>query len=132
MKKEEFPTFLNERPAIIFGRDGRQLLILGIGLALAYLSWLRLGFFVHGNVIASDIAKGIIAAILIVSAAILAFVKVAARPLEEWAFIWLFYLVTPKVLLYIPAEVGGSDERQKEKPEVKSYDAEDDDDLDDD
>ena len=32
MQKEEFPTFLNEQPTIIFGRTGRELLIIVCGI----------------------------------------------------------------------------------------------------
>jgi hypothetical protein len=104
MKKEEFPTFLNEKPTIIFGRTGRELVIIMIGLGIAYLFWLRLGNFVHGSVILSDIAKGILAAIVVVIAIIIAFVKVATRQLEEWAFVWLFYTIIPKVYVFLPNE----------------------------
>jgi len=127
MKKEEFPTFLNERPAIIFGRDGRQLLIITIGLALAFFSWLRLGIFIHGNMIASDLVKGIIAIIIVLFAGMVAFVKVAARPLEEWAFVWLFYVIIPKVYLYMPAEVGILSEKPDDKQDKSDHVAADDD-----
>jgi hypothetical protein len=40
MKKEEFPTFLNEQPTVVFGRTTRELLIISIGLAGGYLIWL--------------------------------------------------------------------------------------------
>jgi hypothetical protein len=104
MKKEEFPTFLNEQPTIIFGRTGRELLIIAVGLGLAYLSWLRIGSIVPGSPLATTILKGILAAIIVVGGVIVAFVKVATRPLEEWAFVWLFYVITPKTYFYMPVE----------------------------
>lgn len=105
MKKEEFPTFLNEQPTIIFGRTGRELLVIVIGLAFGYLSWVSLGSFIGGNILLSNIVKGVIVAIIIVGAAVVAFFKVATRPLEEWAFVWLFYSIIPKIYLYVPEEV---------------------------
>jgi ABC-type nitrate/sulfonate/bicarbonate transport system permease component len=105
MKKEEFPTFLNEQPTIIFGRTGRELLVVAIGLGLAYVSWIRLGMLMHGNEIAIDSIKVIIAAIFVLSSVGVAFIKVATRPLEEWAFVWLFYTIVPKVYIYTPTEV---------------------------
>jgi hypothetical protein len=42
--------------------------------------------------------------IVVVIALLIAFIKVARRPLEEWAIIWLFYMLIPKVYIYIPVE----------------------------
>jgi len=39
MNKEEFPTFLNEQPKVIFGRTGRELLIIVLGIIGAYTLW---------------------------------------------------------------------------------------------
>jgi hypothetical protein len=39
-----------------------------------------------------------------------AFVKIASRPLEEWAAIGVFYFLTPKVYLYMPLEEAGESE----------------------
>ncbi len=117
MKKEEFPTFLNEQPTIIFGRTGRELLIVAIGLGVAYLSWLRLGTPIASSVIASDVLKGIIAAVFVVVSLIVAFIKIATQPLEQWAFIWLFYSIIPKVYLYTPVEVAVQSEKEDEEPE---------------
>jgi hypothetical protein len=104
MKKEEFPTFLNEQPTIIFNRTGRELLLIAIGATLAFSSWVDLGKVLHGNTIVVDVIKGLIAFILVVISLLIAFIKVATRPLEEWAAIWLFYVLIPKVYIYIPVE----------------------------
>jgi hypothetical protein len=133
MKREEFPTFLNESPTIIFGRTGRELLIITIGLGFGYLLWLRLGVFIAGNVIISDVVKGIFAVIILIGALIVAFMKVATRPLEEWALAWVFYIIIPKVYLYRPAEetvyIERAMEEEKKRASVKpaSHDEEDDD-----
>lgn len=127
MKKEEFPTFLNEQPTIIFGRTGRELLVIVIGLGLGFLLWVNLGSFIGGNVVVSDIVKGILVAILIVTAGIVAFFKIATRPLEEWAFVWLFYSIIPKIYLYIPEEVSVMvDLASDADVQVKSSDPDDD------
>jgi hypothetical protein len=39
VQKEEFPTFLNEQPTIIFGRTGRELLIIVCGIVTGYTTW---------------------------------------------------------------------------------------------
>ncbi len=136
MKKEEFPTFLNEQPTIIFGRTGRELLIIAIGLGMAYISWLRLGSVIHGNGLGTGIVKVVISLIVVAIAATIAFVKVATRTLEEWGFIWLFYTIVPKTYIYLPEEEGEpsneeSDE-QKKRTQVKKYSINDDDDFSDD
>lgn len=107
MQKEEFPTFLNEQPTIIFGRTGRELMIMAIGLTLAYVCWQRLGSFGLG---AGDLViKIVLAALSIIIAATVALTKVAGRPMEEWAFTVLFYFLTPKVYVYMPKEESEED-----------------------
>lgn len=104
MKKEEFPTFLNEQPKIIFNRTGRELVLIAVGATLAYSLWIDLGNVVHGNSIVVNLVRGLVALIVVVIALLIAFIKVARRPLEEWAIIWLFYMLIPKVYIYIPVE----------------------------
>jgi hypothetical protein len=104
MQKVEFPTFLNEQPTIIFNRTGRELLLMAIGATLAFSSWMDLGNVVHGNIVVVDLVKGLVALIIVVISLLIAFVKVATRPLEEWAMVWLFYVLIPKVYIYIPVE----------------------------
>jgi cell division protein FtsW (lipid II flippase) len=104
MKKEEFPTFLNEQPTIIFNRTGRELLLMAVGATVAYSSWIDLGNVVHGNIIVVNLVKGLVALIVVVIALLVAFVKVAQRPLEEWAMVWVLYVITPKVYIYTPVE----------------------------
>ncbi|GCE03478.1 PrgI family mobile element protein [Dictyobacter aurantiacus] len=134
MKKEEFPTFLNQKPAIIFGRTGRELLILAIGLALGYLSWLDISPSLTGSQILTDAIKIIIAAILVAAAAVVAFIKIATRPLEEWALAWIFYSIIPKVFIYMPAEESSilpetqGEGKEREKVRMSNDDDDDDDD----
>lgn len=104
MQKEEFPTFLNEQPAIIFNRTGRELLLIAMGATLAFGTWVDMGNVIHGNIIVSNVVKGLVVLIELALALVIAFVKVATRPLEEWAMIWLFYVLIPKVYIYVPVE----------------------------
>jgi hypothetical protein len=48
--------------------------------------------------------KGLLAIVPLVGSILVAFVKIASRPLEEWAAIGIFYFLTPKVYLYMPLE----------------------------
>jgi hypothetical protein len=99
MQKEEFPTFLNEQPTIMFGRTMRELLVIAIGCTLAYMSWQNLDGLGSGG--GTVIIKIIVAAILIILSIVVALIKVAGRPLEEWAFVLIFYFLTPKVYIYM-------------------------------
>jgi hypothetical protein len=104
VQKEEFPTFLNEQPTIIFNRTGRELLLIAMGATLAFGTWVDLGNVVHGNIIVVNVVKGLVAFIEVAIVLMIAFVKVATRPLEEWAMVWLFYVLIPKVYIYTPVE----------------------------
>jgi hypothetical protein len=106
MKKEEFPTFLNEQPTVVFGRTTRELLVILVGLTGAYLVWTNLGFFL-GSDIGALVIKGLFSTVPVIGSLIVAFVKIASRPLEEWAAVGVFYLLTPKVYLYMPLEEPG-------------------------
>jgi hypothetical protein len=103
MKKEEFPTFLNEQPTVVFGRTTRELLVILVGLTGAYLVWTNMGL-VLGSGIGALIVKGLFSTVPVIGSIIVAFVKIASRPLEEWAAIGVFYFLTPKVYLYMPLE----------------------------
>jgi hypothetical protein len=106
MKKEEFPTFLNEQPTVVFGRTTRELLVILIGLTGAYVVWTNMGLFL-GSDIGALVIKGLFSTVPVIGSLIVAFVKIASRPLEEWAAIGVFYFLTPKVYLYMPLEEPG-------------------------
>lgn len=103
MKKEEFPTFLNEQPTVVFGRTTRELLVILIGLTGAYLVWTNMGLFL-GSGIGALLIKGLFSTVPVIGSLIVAFIKIASRPLEEWGAIGVFYFLTPKVYLYMPSE----------------------------
>jgi hypothetical protein len=106
MQKREFPTFLNEQPTIIFGRTMRELLIILIGLALAYAIWTNLNALLPASNAAVIFCEGVCVIVILAVTLLVAFLKAAARPLEEWAMICLFYYVTPKLFLYMPDSDG--------------------------
>ena len=110
MKKEEFPTFLNEQPTVVFGRTTRELLVILVGLTGAYLVWTNIGMFMPGPDIGVMVIKGLFSTVPLIGSLIVAFVKIASRPLEEWAAIGVFYILTPKVYLYMPLEEPGENE----------------------
>jgi hypothetical protein len=112
MKKEEFPTFLNEQPTVVFGRTTRELLIIAVGLASGYLCWQHINL---DNVFLAVILRVICITLCVGLAVIVAFVKVSTRPLEEWAIVGFSYLVLPKVYLYIPPEEERGGEVEEEQ-----------------
>jgi hypothetical protein len=114
MQKEEFPTFLNEQPAVIFGRTARELLIIIIGLSTGYLLSQYVGNAIAVSATAGIALKVAIAAIPLILSVIMAFAKVATRPLEEWGLVWLFYSLIPKVYLHIPFEEDVTDKKAKD------------------
>jgi len=102
MKKEEFPTFLNEQPTVIFGRTARELLIISCGLVGAYVVWVRVGGLLPG--LSGSVLGIMLALIVVVGAFVVALVSVASRSLEEWFFCWLTFVMIPKLYLYRPLE----------------------------
>jgi hypothetical protein len=102
MKKEEFPTFLNEQPTVIFGRTARELLIIACSLVGAYVTWARVGGLIPAPL--GSILGIVLAVLIIVLAFVVAMVSIASRPLEEWFFCWLAFVMMPKLHLYRPLE----------------------------
>jgi hypothetical protein len=102
MKKEEFPTFLNEQPTVVFGRNMRELMVMLIGMALAYAVWVNVGALLPEASIGDLILEILCVVVVLIATLFVAFMKVASRPLEEWAIVGLFYYFMPKIFLYIP------------------------------
>jgi PrgI family protein len=102
MKKEEFPTFLNEQPTVVFGRTARELLFIACSIVVAWNVW-----GATEGVLGSPGALFLritLAALPAIFGIMLAMVYVGYRPLEEWLFVWLLYTFTPKIFLYKPLE----------------------------
>jgi hypothetical protein len=115
MKKEEFPTFLNEQPTIIFGRTGRELLIMVCGAVLSYKVWDDI-YSLLPSLIGTFL--GILLAIIIMLFfIILALVKIGYRPLEEWIFSWFIFVAIPKIYLYKPWEADVEYQAELERSE---------------
>ena len=99
MKKEEFPTFLNEQPTIIFGLNARQILIIVCGIVAAYFLWVRMAGLPGAGWFVLEVT---LIVLCLISSLIVALIPVASRPLEEWFFAWLLYSAMPKIYLYQP------------------------------
>jgi hypothetical protein len=102
MKKEEFPTFLNEQPTIVFGRTGREVLIIACGLVFSYQVWGDVSNLLAG--FAGTLLGILLVTIIVIAFLVLALLKVGYRPLEEWIISWFLYVASPKVYMYKPEE----------------------------
>ncbi|HZR38510.1 MAG TPA: DUF3487 family protein [Ktedonobacteraceae bacterium] len=119
MKKEEFPTFLNEQPTVIFGRTTRELLIIVCGLVAGYTAWGNISILLPGT---GGTVLGITCAVLLTLLSIaVALISIASRPMEEWLFCWLTYTLMPKLYIYKPLEENREDPAdEKSKNEQQS------------
>ncbi len=105
MKKVEIPTFLNEQPTVIFGRTGRELLIIACGSALGYDVWSNINL---AGSFSSIVVHILLTALPVLLSFAVALISIAGRPLEEWAFVLLLYLFVPKVYQYVPFDAEDS------------------------
>lgn len=89
----ELPLLLKQQARILFGLTGRQLLLITSGLAISVSLWqscssFQLPFFV---------LLGICSMPTVLST-LFAFVSIGTRPLEEWLFIVVIWMLTPERL----------------------------------
>ncbi len=120
MKKEEFPTFLNEQPTVIFGRTGRELLIIVCGIVASYTTWGSVNGAIPG--IGGQVFSGFMAALIVLASLVIALTNIASRPLEEWIVVWLTYVVMPRVYMYQPLEEEIDEDPNDEKNDSQRSD----------
>ena len=120
MKKEEFPTFLNEQPTVIFGRTARELLIIACGCVAGYTVWPHATALLPG---AGGVVLGIACAgIPALLSLVVALISIGNRSMEEWLFCWLTYVLIPKIYLYKPLEESVedfADEKNEKSKQIK-------------
>jgi type IV secretory pathway VirB4 component len=93
LKPIELPLLLNQQVRVLFGLTGRQLLFITCGLATGVSLWEYLS--PGGPSFSATLLVGCVCAIPALLAGVIAFVTMHGRPLEEWFFIWLAWLLTP-------------------------------------
>ncbi len=88
----EVPLLLKQEPTILFGMTGRQVLVMVCGLAIGFSLWQSLSFF--------QSLVGIIFLVCLcgIPAVLVAFLKIGTRPLEQWVFIVLAWMLVPEHL----------------------------------
>lgn len=97
VRRHEIPTHLNVEDKAILGLTVRQLTVLTVGLSSGYALWS--GW--------PELAVGVragLALTCVLLAAALALLRPRGRGLEEWAFVALHYLATPKSSTWRPRE----------------------------
>ncbi|HZU07214.1 MAG TPA: PrgI family protein [Chloroflexota bacterium] len=95
--RHEIPTHLNVEDKAFFGLSVRQVMVLTVGLSTAYglwTSWPEL----------SSLARAALAVMALAFALTLALVRPHGRGLEDWLFIVLHYLRTPRVAVWRPCK----------------------------
>ncbi|GHO42797.1 PrgI family mobile element protein [Ktedonospora formicarum] len=122
MQKEEIPTFLNEQPKVIFGRTGRELLIIVCGIVAGYSLWGNIQDFISAQW--WSVTSIIIAVIPTIIAFIVALFPIAERPIEEWVMCWFLYVSMPRLYIYKSSESEPEDSNRsivtQQKTRVKS------------
>ncbi len=88
----EVPLLLKQETSILFGLTGRQVLTFVCGVAVGFSLWQSIPVF------QSFFGVVLLVCFCIVPALLIAFVKVGTRPLEQWLFILLAWMLTPEHL----------------------------------
>ncbi|GCE09515.1 PrgI family mobile element protein [Dictyobacter aurantiacus] len=96
--KHKIPIHLEVSDHIILGLTTRQLLLIGSGVALDYTLWSSLSFLNGSD--AGLVCNALCSLVPVVIGVAAAFLRPAARGLEQWAMVWLLYLLTPKTYLW--------------------------------
>ena len=96
-RRHEIPTHLNVEDKAFIGLSVRQLMNLIVGLSTAYAIW-------NGWPSLPLPVRATLAGACLLAALALTLVRPGGRPLEEWAFVALHYLATPKTSVWRPRE----------------------------
>ena len=96
-QRHEIPTHLNVEDKAFFGLSIRQVLYLVSGLSASYALWNQWPNAPLG------LRLGLASANLLVTLAFI-LIRPGRRGLEEWAFVALHYLATPKTSTWRPRE----------------------------
>ena len=96
-RRHEIPTHLNVEDKAFIGLSVRQLMNLIVGLSTAYAIWN------DWPGLPLPVRAAMAGACLIVALA-LTLIRPGGRPLEEWAFVALHYVATPKTSVWRPRE----------------------------
>ena len=103
-RRHEIPTHLNVEDKAFFGLTVRQLTVLTVGLSTGYALWSG------WPELAPGVRAGLAVACFLLATAF-ALVRPGGRGLEEWVFVALHYLATPRASTWRPREPDPADWR---------------------
>ncbi len=95
--RHEIPTHLNVEDKALFGLSVRQVMLLIVGVSLAYGLWNQLPDLILPLRLGTAI-------IVFLTFAAVALLKPGQRPLEEWLFVVVHYASVPKLAVWYPIE----------------------------
>ena len=95
--RHEIPTHLNVEDKALFGLSVRQVMLLIVGVSLAYGLWNQLPDVVL------PLHLGLSALVFLAFAAVALF-RPGQRPLEEWLFVVAHYALVPRLATWYPTE----------------------------
>jgi hypothetical protein len=101
-RRHEIPTHLNVEDKAFAGLSVRQLMNLIVGVSTAYSIW-------NAWPGLTLVLRGGLAGACLIVALILTLVRPGGRPLEQWAFVGLHYIATPKLSVWRPREPDPAD-----------------------
>ena len=102
VKPYEIPTHLNVEDKVFFGLAARQVMVLIAGCSGSYALWNQW----------PDIPIGLrlcLAGACLLIGLIVALMRPAGRPLEDWSIVLLQYVATPKTSVWYPREPDRAD-----------------------
>ncbi|MBV9279174.1 MAG: PrgI family protein [Chloroflexi bacterium] len=95
--RHEIPTHLDVEDRAFYGLTIRQVMYLTVGGSCAYALWTQWPAL-------PLVLRGAMVAPIVILALVFALVRPAGRGLDEWAFVALHHLGTPKVSTWRPRE----------------------------
>jgi len=93
--RHEIPTHLDVEDKAFFGLSVRQFMYLVSGLACSYAGWMQFAGW-------PSVIRGLLAGLNVIGAIALALVRPGGRGLDEWTFVLLRYICTPKITVWRP------------------------------
>lgn len=88
----EVPLLLKQQARILFGLTGRQVLVLACAVAICFSLWQSVALF------QSFVGIILLGCLFVIPAALIAFLKIGGRPLEQWLFVLFAWMLMPERL----------------------------------
>lgn len=102
MYKHKIPVHLEQEEVFVWGMTGRQILIVGCGVALGYLFFTDVIGVISATwgILLAALCAGLTVSLFTFAA----FKRILGRGLEQWAVIGLLFLFSPHLYLWAPLD----------------------------